>query len=455
MARFLIQLHQATNLHYDLRLESAGVFRSWAVPKGPSLDPGVRRLAVQVPDHALADGHEGAREYGGRSHGAIVWDEGTVEFLRDEPAHVTFRLHGYKLNGRFALIRTDGTSWILVKGDDEHGRRGSDIVAEAPESTRSGMSWPELAEAARSDGPTPVMAALPQPSGPDDRSGPIAPPWPDNYPPAMTLRAEVTRFADAIADALLRTLPPGSIAAMYAQGSAVKGWDGPIDYVPELSDVNVHVRLRTPLEAQARAALADIELGLQRHRLVEEALPSPRQRLHVPRGQVTIVNDLENAADYVPSPARFIRMLHGAASSEQQPVVDADRVRTIDARGLVAAADETVIAKVAADTVEYPGRHAFLALRQLSWRVSPLASRLMSVLGESYDDAWGTNRTTLINKLAEQDEALAARLVDYYLAAWAGWRVSWEDGEAARTALSAAVDVLRRGRAIGQAALST
>ena len=143
-ARFLIQLHQATALHYDLRLESAGVFRSWAVPKGPSLDPGVRRLAVQVPDHALSDGHEGVHTHRGVSRGGIVWDEGTVQLLRDEPAHVTFLLDGYKLHGRFSLVRTDGTNWILVKGADEHARRGSDIVAEAPESTRCGLTWDEL-----------------------------------------------------------------------------------------------------------------------------------------------------------------------------------------------------------------------------------------------------------------------------------------------------------------------
>ena len=152
MARFLIQLHQATALHYDLRLESAGVFRSWAVPKGPSLDPSVRRLAVEVPDHALSDGHEGVHEHSRGARGAIVWDEGSVEFLRDEVDHVTFRLDGHKLIGRFALVRTDGVNWILVKGDDEHVRRGSDIVAEAPESIRSGLTWPELVAAHRDNG---------------------------------------------------------------------------------------------------------------------------------------------------------------------------------------------------------------------------------------------------------------------------------------------------------------
>ena len=85
VARFVIQQHDATTLHFDLRLEIAGVLRSWAVPKGPSLDPKVRRLAVPVPDHSLAAGefegvHEGAR----RGSGAvIVWDEGTVEIATE------------------------------------------------------------------------------------------------------------------------------------------------------------------------------------------------------------------------------------------------------------------------------------------------------------------------------------------------------------------------------------
>lgn len=150
-ARFLVQLHRATALHFDLRLESAGVFRSWAVPRGPSLDPAVRRLAVQVPDHALSDGDEGVQTRGGVSRGRIVWDEGTVEIVRDEPAHVTFLLDGHKLQGRFSLVRTDGTNWILVKGDDEHARRGSDIVAEAPESTRCGLSWDEVVRLSTAD----------------------------------------------------------------------------------------------------------------------------------------------------------------------------------------------------------------------------------------------------------------------------------------------------------------
>ena len=142
--RFVVQLHDATTLHFDLRLEIAGVLRSWAVPKGPSLDPAVKRLAVPVPDHSLAAGDfEGVHRGSTRGSGAvIIWDEGTVEVTRDEPAHLSFVLRGHKLAGRFGLTRTDDRRWILVKARDEHDRPGSDIVAEAPASVRSGRILP-------------------------------------------------------------------------------------------------------------------------------------------------------------------------------------------------------------------------------------------------------------------------------------------------------------------------
>jgi DNA ligase D-like protein (predicted 3'-phosphoesterase) len=146
--RFVVQLHDATTLHFDLRLETGGVLRSWAVPRGPSLDPKVKRLAVPVPNHSLAAGEfEGVHEGSSRGSGAvIIWYEGTVEITRDEPEHLSFALDGRKLKGRFGLTRTE-RGWILVKAVDEHARPGSDIVAEAPASVRSGRTWQELADA--------------------------------------------------------------------------------------------------------------------------------------------------------------------------------------------------------------------------------------------------------------------------------------------------------------------
>ena len=146
--RFVVQLHDATTLHFDFRLQDGDVLRSWAVPKGPSLDPAVRRLAVPVEDHSLAAGEfEGVHDGQRRGTGAvIIWDEGTADVVRDEPHHVSFILHGRKLSGGFALTRTGPKRWILVKAADASARPGSDIVAEQPASVRSGKTWKQLRE---------------------------------------------------------------------------------------------------------------------------------------------------------------------------------------------------------------------------------------------------------------------------------------------------------------------
>jgi DNA ligase D-like protein (predicted 3'-phosphoesterase) len=156
MSRFVVQVHDATTLHFDLRIQAGEVLRSWAVPRGPSLDPGVRRLAVPVDDHALsAGGFEGVHEGQARGSGAvIIWDEGDAEIMRDEPGHLSFILHGRKLSGRFGLTRTGQRRWILVKARDEHARAGSDIVAERPASVRSGKTWQDLKNEQAPDGET-------------------------------------------------------------------------------------------------------------------------------------------------------------------------------------------------------------------------------------------------------------------------------------------------------------
>jgi DNA ligase D-like protein (predicted 3'-phosphoesterase) len=148
---FVVQEHQATAHHYDLRLEVDGVMRSWAVPKGPSLDPAAKRLAVQVEDHGL--GHndfEGTLGDGG----VIVWDRGTYEQGGRvawpealDRGHAVFVLHGEKLRGGFALQRTRPGAkpqWLLIKRRDDEARPGSDIVAERPESVISGETLAEL-----------------------------------------------------------------------------------------------------------------------------------------------------------------------------------------------------------------------------------------------------------------------------------------------------------------------
>jgi bifunctional non-homologous end joining protein LigD len=146
-SRFVVQLHDATALHYDLRIQIGDVLRSWAVPRGPSLDPAARRLAVPVEDHTLDAGEfEGVHSGQRRGTGAvIIWDEGPADIVRDEPGHLSVTLHGHKLDGGFGLTRTGERRWILVKTRDAAARPGSDIVAEQPASVRSGRTWQQVA----------------------------------------------------------------------------------------------------------------------------------------------------------------------------------------------------------------------------------------------------------------------------------------------------------------------
>jgi DNA ligase D-like protein (predicted 3'-phosphoesterase) len=149
---FVVQEHQATAHHFDLRLEVGGVMRSWAVPKGPSLDPAAKRLAVEVEDHDVAYNAFEGRTPGG---GVIVWDRGTYEQGGRVPwpealdrGHAVFVLHGEKLRGGFALQRTRGrgprAQWLLVKRRDDAARAGSDVVAEQPRSVVSGATLGDL-----------------------------------------------------------------------------------------------------------------------------------------------------------------------------------------------------------------------------------------------------------------------------------------------------------------------
>jgi DNA ligase D-like protein (predicted 3'-phosphoesterase) len=148
---FVVQEHAATAHHFDLRLEVDGAMRSWAVPKGPSLDPAVKRFAIQVEDHDVShNSFEGPLGEGR----VIVWDRGIYEQGGRvawpealERGHAVFVLHGEKLRGGFALQRTRPGAkpqWLLIKRKDEEARPGSDVVAEEPRSVLSGKALEEI-----------------------------------------------------------------------------------------------------------------------------------------------------------------------------------------------------------------------------------------------------------------------------------------------------------------------
>ena len=155
---FVIQKHAARRTHFDFRLEHDGVLKSWAVTKGPSLDPHEKRLAVRTEDHPLEyGGFEGVipkGEYGGGP--VMIWDEGTWEPIGDPDeglakGDLKFRLHGHRLNGDYVLVRmkkdrTGGKreNWLLIKKRDDYAGDGSEPTQDYDTSVKSGRSMDQI-----------------------------------------------------------------------------------------------------------------------------------------------------------------------------------------------------------------------------------------------------------------------------------------------------------------------
>jgi bifunctional non-homologous end joining protein LigD len=161
---YVVQKHQASRLHYDFRLEHNGVLLSWAVPKGPSLDPSVKRLAIQVEDHPLEYAQfEGVIPDGQYGAGAVmVWDIGTWRPEQDDVAdaikkgELKFTLRGKKLRGSWVLVRTPGygrnarKSWLLIKHRDRYASK-RDITVVQPNSVLTGRLLADITRAGSGD----------------------------------------------------------------------------------------------------------------------------------------------------------------------------------------------------------------------------------------------------------------------------------------------------------------
>src|SRR5262245_59257523 len=158
---FVVQKHAARRLHYDFRLQLDGVLKSWAVPKGPSLDPGEKRLAVEVEDHPLEyatfEGRIPEGEYGAGE--VIVWDRGRWQPVGDpheglRRGKLEFELAGEKLHGQWVLVRlhmrqrSDKPNWLLIKRTDEYARplTQHDVLTDQPQSVKSGRTIEDLSE---------------------------------------------------------------------------------------------------------------------------------------------------------------------------------------------------------------------------------------------------------------------------------------------------------------------
>jgi hypothetical protein len=270
--------------------------------------------------------------------------------------------------------------------------------------------------------------------------------WDERYPDPAVLRREVDAMVAAYVGALRGSVPEAEIAGIYFKGSAQKKWDSPLDYVPELSDVDVHVLFAAD-EAEA-THLGTPQQALELQAAAEAAyfakVPEP---IHVPRPQLIVLNSVIKEPDFVPTPAEAITVLHGGdypAGASLGP----EKLKDLDARRL--AGEASYLARFPMHAVDKPARYLREALRGMVWRVSPTAPRVLYLLGVPFAEAWTANRTRLVALLEEAGERdLAARYSQFYLSGWDYFLSAYGDHDAGRRALLAGIDVLRRGVEVG------
>ena len=270
------------------------------------------------------------------------------------------------------------------------------------------------------------------------------PSWTPTYPDPAQMRREIDAMLEAYLAALSEVLPTEALLGAYFKGSGFKHWHGPLDYVPELSDVDIHLLFAEPF----RQVLTDLDTAIRVQGAAEthfrKAIPDP---LHWPRPQLTNANDLWKQEDYVATPAGTVSVLFGppypAFPDDPEWVCAEDRQRLLDNTGL----------DMASVIVDRPGPYMTVAQQRFSWRVSPTAARVASVRSGEPERAWSSNRSELMSWLVELGErALAEDITDYYLQAWQFFLSGYHDGDAGRSALLTAARLLERGAAIARSA---
>lgn len=254
---------------------------------------------------------------------------------------------------------------------------------------------------------------------------------------------------ECVLEALLDSLGEDEFVGIYAHGSSLKAWDSPIDYVPEVSDVDVQLVLKRP-ELLTEDLERSLAIASTYERRFAERCPNA---VHLPRPQIQVINKELEIPEFLPSPAKSSRTLFGRDISQVRPQPDPAFVVQVDRATLRKTDQVAWVVGLPMWLIDRPGHYAYQALNAMAWRISPTGSRVLSVLGATYEEAWGTNRTQIHQRLVEGGHSeLAGDYAGYYLNAWEFFLSGHRDIEAAHRALQSGVRVLQRGHAIGMAA---
>ena len=274
------------------------------------------------------------------------------------------------------------------------------------------------------------------------------PNWDSRYPDRDTLRSEAVCLAECFRDELLALIPEREIRAIYLKGSVVKPWESPLDYVPEVSDVDMHVWFRDdaawPRYLGTVSQALDVQKGVEARFAARVPLP-----LHEPRPQLIVMNKMMAEHEgFLHSPRSTVSVLYGEEYPEAD-YSDSAGIRRHDATQLVGEA--AWVDRMPLHLVDKPGRYLREALRQLVWRVSPAGPRVLHVSGLDTKQAWSMNRTGVTQSLRELGLAsLADGYAAFYLSSWNYFLSGFTDSDDGRTAVQAAEQVLTESAEIGR-----
>lgn len=275
-----------------------------------------------------------------------------------------------------------------------------------------------------------------------EQTGLAVPEWDASFPDPARLRGEVDAMVDSFVAVLLDEAPKDAIQGIYLKGSGHKQWDTPIDYVPEISDVDIHVQFHDDVDW--RRYLGALDQALKINREVERAyLSKVTDPLHLPRPQLIVVNRMVQQIEFVHSPRSTVRTLYG----EEYPLADysaPDAIRRVECDRLLADAGY-LAGDYPLHIIDRFGKYLAEGLRTLAWRVSPAGPRALHILGLDTETAWSLNRTGIVSLLAETGEReLARSYLEFYVSGWRFFNSGYRDFEAGRAVAAAGVEAVSR-----------
>ena len=272
--------------------------------------------------------------------------------------------------------------------------------------------------------------------------------WDIQYPDKTILQKEVNHMVEAFVEVLLEEVPESDIEGIYFKGSAQKDWDSPLDYVPELSDIDIHLLFADDLAL--RRHLGSISKATRIQSRVEERYFSKTPKpLHVPRPQIVVLNQLLQEEDYIPTPERAVSVLYGK-DYPKGDYTDQDRIRFIDCKRVLQ--EEKFLSEFPSRVIDKPSRYIWDSLRALVWHVSPVAPRVLHMLGLPTEKAWSINRTEAVSHLKEKGEhQLAQYYFEFYLRGWKYFLSKYSDTDAGRSTQISGVNALHKALEISKA----